>query len=114
MAARRGRPQSWGCPGIETPASVCWVRRTVPPYLLYGDAAWRMVGPGPGGRIGLPAARAGVAAAMVDLFDGMFRGRWNRASPSEQQYLFAMATHLVADGSASTGQVAAALGRSPT
>ncbi len=86
------------------------------PYLLqlYGDAAWRMAGPGPGGRIGLPAARAGVATAMGDLFDGMFRGRWNRASPLEQHYMFAMAQHLAVDGSAGTGQVAAALGRPVT
>lgn len=42
------------------------------PLQLYGDAAWQIAGPGPGGRVGLPAA---VAAAMGDLFDGTFRGR---------------------------------------
>lgn len=45
---------------------------------LYGDAAWRAAGPGPGGRIRFAAARAGVTTAVRELHDGMFRGRWNR------------------------------------
>lgn len=83
------------------------------PFLLqlFGDAAWRAAAPGPGGRIRLPPARAAVAAAMQELHDGMFRQRWNRASPLERQYLIAMARHLAADGTAGTGPVAAALGR---
>jgi hypothetical protein len=42
---------------------------------------------------------------------GMFRGRWNRASPVEQQDMVAMAQHMDQEGTAGTGQVAAALGR---
>ena len=83
------------------------------PFLLqlYGDAAWRAASPGPGGRIGFTAAQAGVATAVRELHDGMFRGRWNRASPVERQYMVAMAQHLGQDGTAGTGQVAAAMGR---
>jgi len=83
------------------------------PFLLQrcADAAWRAAAPAPGGRIRFRAARAGVAAAVHELHDGMFRGGWNRASPLERQYLVAMARHLAADGTAGTGPVAAALGR---
>ena len=86
------------------------------PYLiqLYGDAAWRSARPGPGDRIHLEHARHGVAAAREELAEGMFRGRWNRASRLERQYLRAMATNLANDGTAGSGAVAAALGRDIT
>lgn len=86
------------------------------PYLiqLYGDAAWRAAQPQPGGRIQMAQARTGVATAREELTEGMFRGRWNRASQLERQYLRAMADHLTADGTAGTGAVAAALGRDIT
>ena len=86
------------------------------PYLiqLYGDAAWRTARPGIGGRIRIEHARAGVAAAREELNEGMFRGRWNRASQLERQYLRAMADHLGGDGTAGSGAVAAALGRDIT
>lgn len=86
------------------------------PFLLqlYGDAVWRAAQPGPGTHLDLAAAQHGVRAAVQELHDGMFRGRWNRASAGEQQYLAAMAAHLAADGTVGTGQVAAALGRPVT
>ncbi len=86
------------------------------PYLLqmFGDAAWRAGRPEQGGVIDLVAATSGVVAATRELHGGMFRGRWNRASELEQIYLSTMARLLAADGTAGTGDVAAALGRSTT
>lgn len=83
------------------------------PYLiqLYADAAWRAAAPSVGGHINLGHARSGIAIATQELHSGLFRGRWNKASALEQQYLAAMALHLDTGGAASTATVAAALGR---
>lgn len=83
------------------------------PYLiqLYADAAWRAAAPPVGGHIDLGHARSGIAIATQELHSGLFRGRWNKASALEQQYLAAIARHLDTGGSASTATVAAALGR---
>lgn len=86
------------------------------PYLLqlYGDATWRTADPYPGDHIPAAAAHRGVVDGGQQLHDGMFRTRWNRASPGEQQYLTVMASQLAPDGTVTTGQVAAALGRPVT
>lgn len=86
------------------------------PYLLqlYGDNSWRAAEPGLGSRIRLEHAQTGVSTAREELQSGLFRGRWNRASGLEQQYLRAMASQLGPDGSANTGTIAGALGRDIT
>lgn len=83
------------------------------PYLiqLYADAAWRAAQPLVGGHIDLDHARSGIASATQELHSGLFRGRWNKASALEQQYLAVIARHLDTGGSAGTATVAAALGR---
>jgi hypothetical protein len=85
------------------------------PYLiqLYGDAAWRHANPPPRGRVRLEHAKAGIRTATTELHSGLFRGRWNRASALEQQYLSAIAACLGPDGTAETHAVSARLSRTP-
>jgi hypothetical protein len=85
------------------------------PFLLqmYADAAWRHANPDTDRNITLAHADMGLAEADVELQTGLFRGRWNRASPAEQEFLIAMASVGVT-GAAQISLVAAALGRTVT
>jgi hypothetical protein len=97
----------------EDAASVVLTAAAGSPYLLqlFGNATWRAANPQPGSRITVEHAQAGITTATSELRDGLFRGRWNRASPVEQQYLAAMAARLDRDGATSSSEVAAGMGR---
>ena len=55
-------------------------------------------------------AHHGVAAARAEL-DTIYEGRWAQLSPTQQDYLRVVVDQLSPDGSANSGAVAAALGR---
>jgi len=81
------------------------------PYFLqqYGQEAWNAAERTP---ITLADARLGVARGQLDLDNGFFRARWDRATPSEREYLRAMAVD--GDGGSSSGEVAVRLGKKVT
>jgi hypothetical protein len=83
-----------------------------PYYLqLLGDAAWTEAGrPDPGGRVALAHARGAEGRARSDL-DALFRVRWERSTPAEQDLMRAMAGLLAdGDGPVRRGDIARALG----
>ena len=86
------------------------------PYLiqLYADAAWRVASPEAGTIIGNADVAAGVSIAEQRLWDGQYRGRWNRATPAERKLLTAIAHSLDEQGVASSSDVSARLGKSTT
>ena len=55
-------------------------------------------------------AHHGVTAARAEL-DTIYEGRWAQLSPAQQDYLRVVVDQLSPDGSANSGAVAAALGR---
>jgi hypothetical protein len=81
------------------------------PYFLqqYGQEAWNAAEATP---ITLADARLGVARGQLDLDNGFFRARWDRATPSEREYLRAMAVD--GDGGSASGEVAVRLGKKVT
>jgi len=83
------------------------------PYLIqmYGDAAWRHANPAAGGRITYLHAQAGLISARHELHTGLFRGRWNRATPAERDFMTAMAAATAVDGTSAIADIAAALGK---
>jgi hypothetical protein len=60
------------------------------PYFVqvFGDQAWRTA---PGPRITASDAQAAVAAGTQLLDEGLFRSRWNRATPVQREFMRAMA-----------------------
>jgi hypothetical protein len=80
------------------------------PYFLqeYGSAAWDVASSSP---IDLDDAFEGIRVGKARLDEGFFRSRWERATPSEREYLSAMA----ADGDAwsQSGEVARRLSKQP-
>lgn len=86
------------------------------PYLiqLYADAAWRMADPDVGTIIGNADVAEGVNVAEQRLWDGQYRGRWNRATPAERKLLTAIAHSLDERGVASAADISARLGKSTT
>lgn len=83
------------------------------PYLvqMYGDAAWRHANPAAGGRITYLHAQAGLISARHELHTGLFRGRWNRATPAEQDFMTAMSSAAAPDGTAAIADIATALSK---
>jgi hypothetical protein len=81
------------------------------PYFLqeFGKAAWNFA---PGPAITLEDARAGIQAGTLSLDQGFFLSRWERATPSERDYMRAMAED--GDGPSQSGEVARRLGKKPT
>lgn len=81
------------------------------PYFLqeFGKAAWNFA---PGPNITLVDAQAGIRAGTLSLDQGFFRSRWERATPSEREYMRAMAED--GDGPSQSGEVARRLGKKPT
>lgn len=79
------------------------------PYLLqlHGSEAWIAADPTPASpQIRVEHVRQALEEARDSLHHGLFRGRWNNASPGEQMFLTAMAIHLdPATGSALTSSV---------
>lgn len=57
-------------------------------------------------------ARVGVLLAQGELRDSFFGPRWERATRTQKTYLAAMAVEETADGTASSGRVAARVGKS--
>jgi hypothetical protein len=53
-----------------------------------------------------------LALAEQDLGDGMFRGRWNRATAAEQRVLLAIAKATNDDGVSTMARVTAVMGKS--
>ena len=83
------------------------------PYLIqmYGDAAWRHANPPAGGRISYLHAQTGLVTARHELHTGLFRGRWNRATPAERDFMTAMAAATEADGTTPIAAIATSLGK---
>jgi cytochrome c553 len=83
------------------------------PYFVqaYGKAAWDLAPTSPIG-----GQDVGVAApeAEIELAVGFFGSRYERATPAEREYMRAMASLGDGEGTASTADVAAALGRKPS
>ena len=82
------------------------------PYFLqvFGKKIWDYA-PGPD-VITAADATVGVEAARIELDEGFYRSRWERATPAQRPYLAAMAAESDNDGVPITsGQVAARLGK---
>jgi hypothetical protein len=81
------------------------------PYFLqeFGKAAWDYA---PGPSITVDDAFAGIQAGTDDLDHGFFRSRWERATPTERDYMRAMAVD--GEGPSQSGDVARRLGKKPT
>ncbi|MFP3786308.1 ATP-binding protein, partial [Burkholderia sp. SIMBA_024] len=80
------------------------------PYFIqqYGQDTWNAA---PGSAITARDAEIGVLQGNNQLDSGFFRVRWDRATPSEQQYLRAMAAD--GDEGSSSGEIATRLGKKP-
>lgn len=80
------------------------------PYFIqqYGRETWNVA---PGSTITVRDAEIGVLQGNNQLDSGFFRVRWDRATPSEQQYLRAMAAD--GDEGSSSGEIATRLGKKP-
>lgn len=84
------------------------------PYFLqeYGRSIWEVAGKAP---ITARDAAWGIEIAQRDLETGFYRGRWERATDAQQDYLAAVAFLLAAqeddDGRVATGAIAARMGR---
>jgi hypothetical protein len=80
------------------------------PYFLqqYGQDTWNLAA---GPTITKRDAELGVLQGNNQLDNGFFRARWDRATPSEQQYLRAMA--IDGDAGSASGEIAGRLSRKP-
>lgn len=107
-AAEAGRPMDAAAAHLLAEASGGY------PYAvqLYGHHAWRASAGSP--TITVRHARAGAAAARHELEQGLYAARWNGASGREREYLHALATVTLRDGSATGSAVAAELGKAPS
>ena len=82
------------------------------PYLiqLIGEEAWMQARP----EAGTSIRRQHVEAAAVEVGDnldnGMFRGRWAKATPVEKAVIVAIADSAGTDGVATTGDISTVLG----
>lgn len=83
------------------------------PYFLqeYGQAAWKAADAA-SEHITFADARVAHEAALRTLDSGFFRVRWERATPTERDYLKAMAVD--GDEGSSSGEVASRLGKKIT
>jgi AAA ATPase domain len=78
------------------------------PYFIqqFGQTTWNEA---TGSPIGLIDAVSGVRVGWDLLDAGFFRARWERATPAQRNYLWAMSTD--GDGPSSTGEIATRLGK---
>ncbi len=99
----------WAEPAVDAVSAVSGGS----PYLLqlYADAAWHAASPDAGTTIGTREVAARVSVAERTLWDGQYRGRWNRATPAERKLLTAIAHSLDERGVASTADISARLGK---
>ena len=81
------------------------------PYFLqeFGKAAWDFA---PGPAITHEDALIGIRAGIDNLDHGFFSSRWERATPTEREYMRAMAAE--GDGPSQSGEVARRLGKRST
>lgn len=81
------------------------------PYFLqeFGKAAWDFA---PGPTIAIEDARVGIQVGTDNLDHGFFSSRWERATPSERDYMKVMAAD--GDGPSQSGEVARRLGKTST
>lgn len=77
------------------------------PYLIQrlGDEAWAAAEPSAGGTVTLEHARAAVVEVHQSLSNGMFRGRWSKATEVERHLLVSIARVVDADEVARTRDV---------
>ncbi|WP_161632135.1 ATP-binding protein [Nakamurella lactea] len=83
------------------------------PYLiqLLGDQTWVAAAPDRPQMLTVEHARRGLAVASEELTHGMFRTRWQRATPMEKQVLTAVVRRLNPAGIAQISDVASDLER---
>lgn len=81
------------------------------PYFIqqFGQSTWNDAAASP---INRGDAERGVEVGFAQLDTGFFRARWDRATPSEREYLGAMAVD--GDGPSASGEVARRIGKKPT
>lgn len=79
------------------------------PYLVQrlGDEAWAAATPSTGGVVTVEHARQAVVEVHQNLSNGMFRGRWSKATETERHLLVAIARVVDADEVALTRDVTA-------
>lgn len=82
------------------------------PYLiqLIGEESWMQASPDAGTNIGLHHVEAAAVEVGESLENGMFRGRWAKATPVERAVIVAIADTANTDGVATTGAISTALG----
>lgn len=82
------------------------------PYLiqLIGEENWVQALPEAGSSIRLEHVAAATDLMRENLDNGMFRGRWAKATPVEKAVIVAIAETADADGVATTGAISALLG----
>lgn len=83
------------------------------PFLMqkYGHEIWLTVQPTAGDVLRADDADTGIRAAAEQLAGGMFRGRWRRATPAEQDLMIAMAAVATPSGEVATSDVVAYTGK---
>ena len=82
------------------------------PYLiqLIGEESWMQAHPDAGTSIRLQHVQAAAVEVGESLDNGMFRGRWAKATPVERAVIVAIADTANTDGVATTGAISTALG----
>ena len=97
---------AWGRDGL---AEALAIAQGYPFFVqLVGETAWAAAGyPDPGGRISAAHVRAGQSAMREDV-DALFRARWEKATPLEQQFMRAIAE--LGDGPVRRSDVAKLMG----
>jgi hypothetical protein len=83
------------------------------PYLIQrlGDETWTLAAPGAGDILGEEPARRAIADVRESLGNGMFRGRWAKATAAERDLMAAIAQVVDVDGVAQTRGITAVTGR---
>lgn len=110
MVALAGPARALGVPwdGAALRAAVQYAQGYPYTLQLLGDAAWTAAGrPDPGGVVTAAHLEQAKAAIRADL-DALFRTRWRKATPGEQELMRAMAA--LGDGPVRRAEVARELG----
>jgi hypothetical protein len=83
------------------------------PYLIQrlGDETWTLASPGRGDILADAPAQQAIADVRESLGNGMFRGRWAKATPAERDLMVAIAQVVDLEGVAQTRGITAVTGR---
>ncbi|MHB1472188.1 MAG: ATP-binding protein [Dermatophilaceae bacterium] len=83
------------------------------PYLIQrlGDETWTLANPEAGGTLTEARAREAIAEVQESLSNGMFRGRWAKATPAERDLMTAIAQVVDPEGVAQTRHITEVTGR---